>query len=144
LAMDRGMLHYDHPEHLLLGRSGRHNLFCPEDADGLAVRQHPSTTEGGILRSALQADGVLLLASDQSRTWAPGTVLSSLRRVISPDASLYLIADELETAEELTASFILIRGTTMFRPRLTAPKRLPRLSGRQPARTLSFSRQSRS
>jgi len=105
LAMDRGMLHYDHPEHLLLGRSGRHNLFCPEDADGLAVRQHPSTTEGGILRSALQADGVLLLASDQSRTWAPGTVLSSLRRVISPDASLYLIADELETAEELTASF---------------------------------------
>ncbi len=105
LAIDRGMLHYDHPEHTLLVWTGRHNLLCPEDNDGAPFRQHPSTTDGGILTSAIEKNGIFLLASDNTGVWAPSPVTKSVRRVISPLPSLYIFDDELVMKSQHAASF---------------------------------------
>ncbi len=106
LACDRGVTNYDHPETRLIGTAARHNLLYPEHPDGFLVHQ-PGHAAGAVLTSALEKDGVTLLASNNTNAWDKGLFTLNRRRVCSPSADLYLIDDEIEMAHEWAMSFRL-------------------------------------
>jgi len=103
-ACDRGVTTYDHPEVGLIGIAARHNLLYPEHPEGILVRQ-PAHAYGGKLTSAVERDGLLLLASDNARAWEDGLFTVNVRRVASPSPDLYLIDDEIELAHAWAMSF---------------------------------------
>jgi hypothetical protein len=102
LACDRGVTTYDHPEVGLIGTASRHNLLYPEHPEGILVHQ-PAHAKGGLLTSALERDGAIFLASDNTCAWEQGLFASNERRVVSPSAELYLVDDEVEIATNLSA-----------------------------------------
>jgi hypothetical protein len=106
LACDRGVTSYDHPEVALIGMAARHNLVYPESPEGVLMRQ-PGNAPGGLLTSALEHEGAILLASDNLGAWAPGLFRKNLRRVFSPTPDLYLLDDELALEQPWVVSFRL-------------------------------------
>lgn len=114
LAIDRGVTVYSDPDTALIGNAARHNLLYPENPGGVSLRQPPDAP-GAVLGSVLDVGGVLLMASDAARAWAPGLFQAAVRRVFSPEPDLFLIDDEAAFAEERSVSFRLHSRAVMER-----------------------------
>ncbi len=97
-----------------MGFASRHNLLYPENPDGSEMHQ-PTDVPGGTLTSALDRDGVILLSSDNAQAWAPGLFATNIRRVLSPVPDLYLLDDEVTTADSCAVSFLLHSACPMQR-----------------------------
>jgi hypothetical protein len=106
LACDRGVTTYDHPEVGFIGTAARHNLLYPEHPEGILVSQ-PAHVKGGLLISALEQQGAIFLACDNTYAWEDGLFAFNERRVFSPSPELYLIDDEVEINRDWALSFRL-------------------------------------
>jgi len=106
LIMDRGVTSYDHPEVNLIGMASRHNLLYPESPDGPALVQ-PAHVDGARLSSALDREGMLLLATNNAGAWASGLFQTNIRRVFSPTPDLFFIDDQVAIAALLPMTFRL-------------------------------------
>ncbi len=104
LALDRGVTTYSHPETSLIKLASRHNLLYPESPDGSIIRQ-PSNVIGGILTSAIESNGIVMLTSDNKDAWEQGLFDINIRRIFSPAANLYIFDDEIMMSNPMELSF---------------------------------------
>jgi len=124
LLIDRGVLAYHEAENAFLHSAAAHNILYPEPpADGVpfaqpsvrvdASRNRPwgtidlATLHGGQLGTAIEVCGIVLLACDNAPAWPDGLFNLNIRRICSPDASLFLIEDVVEAGQPLAMSFRL-------------------------------------
>ena len=106
LAIDRGSVPYGDPAHVAMADAGWHNLLCPEDARGSALKQDRHN-DGGRLTSAEQHDDAVFLVSDNKDAWPDGLFAFNERRFVSPTADLIVIDDDVTLNEAHAVSFRL-------------------------------------
>ncbi len=105
LLIDRGTLPYSHPDNMLAQMPEYHNLLFPE-LSGARVRQKP-TREGAYLVRSSYENGIFEAVGDITRCWTDERILKNTRRIVSEDARVYRIEDEVLLSEAAPVSFLL-------------------------------------
>jgi len=94
MLIDRGICNYGHPLTVSMKRPRLHNMLTPDNPGGLPVEQ-PNDVPGGRVTSAGARGGAVWTAADNTFAWEPGVFERSIRRIVSPDATLLLIDDDV-------------------------------------------------
>ncbi len=105
LLIDRGTLPYSHPDNALVQMPEYHNLLFPE-LSGARVRQKPTRDGAYLVRSSYE-NGIFEAVGDSTRCWTDERIRKNTRRIVSEDARVYLIEDEVELSEDAPVSFLL-------------------------------------